>query len=807
MSNYKKLGKNVLLLTIGSFSSKLLSFFFVPFYTYVLSTAEYGIADLITTTVSLLFPFFTCIISEAAMRFAQEKENDEEMIFEIGMLIWVAGLVILLILSPVFCLVSTIKPYWGLILLYYVGYSLYTNFGYFLRGIEKVSVFAIAGILNTVISIGCNLLFLLIFKMGIKGYLYSFIISNISVSSFMVFSAKIYRYSLKRVDISLLKKMLHYSLPLIPNSASWWISNSSDRYILIMYAGIAVNGIYSISYKIPTIITMVTSIFVTAWRISAVDSFGTEESRKFYSDVFDMYITITVITASILMLINKPLSGLLYSKEFYVAWRFVPILLIASALHSYSDFFGTIYTSAMKTKMLFYSTLVGAISNICLNFLLIPKFSAMGAAIATMISYGIVWMVRVLHSRTILKLEYRTKSDIGCAVLLFLQVVIAINDYSFEYIASGLIVVFLILIRKKSILGIIQMIIFRGKKSKMSNDADRVSVTKEEVDSLAHEFSNLKAYAGRYIDNETLLQCSSGGAANALAEAFIDNGGVVIGSRYSTDFKSAYYTAVDNKDDLFLLRGSKYIPSSKTNEKNESIYENVESLLSQNKKVLFIGLGCDVASIIKFCENKKLDTHNLYTIDLICHGPTLPEVQQSFVEEFERKYKSKIMTFSIKHKARGWAKPCVYIKFENGKEIVYPWEETDFCYAFGHYSRSGCSKCLFKGNGHRSSMTIGDYWGVDPNSEIYDKNGVSVLIINNAQGQSLLSIINRKSFLLDEVNIGHVVANNPMFYRCRAKDEDHEKFSMYLKNRSLHCAVIKHMGFVKYIYSKLVRML
>ena len=165
MSNYKKLGKNVLLLTIGSFSSKLLSFFFVPFYTYVLSTAEYGIADLITTTVSLLFPFFTCIISEAAMRFAQEKENDEEMIFEIGMLIWVAGLVILLILSPVFCLVSTIKPYWGLILLYYIGYSLYTNFGYFLRGIEKVSVFAIAGILNTVISIGCNLLFLLIFKM------------------------------------------------------------------------------------------------------------------------------------------------------------------------------------------------------------------------------------------------------------------------------------------------------------------------------------------------------------------------------------------------------------------------------------------------------------------------------------------------------------------------------------------------------------------------------------------------------------------------------------------------------------------
>ena len=95
MSNYRKLGINMLSLTIGNFASKLLSFCFVPFYTAVLSTSEYGTADIVTTTVTLLFPFFSLIICESMMRFALDKNENKEDVFRVGIVVWVCGLVVL----------------------------------------------------------------------------------------------------------------------------------------------------------------------------------------------------------------------------------------------------------------------------------------------------------------------------------------------------------------------------------------------------------------------------------------------------------------------------------------------------------------------------------------------------------------------------------------------------------------------------------------------------------------------------------------------------------------------------------------
>ena len=453
MSSYRKLGKNMLSLTIGNFASKLLSFLFVPFYTAVLTTAEYGTADLVTTTVTLLFPFFSLIICESMMRFALDSEEDSSKVFQNGMIVWIAGLLILIALSPVLLLVNALKNYIILVVLYYLGYSLNQNVGYFCRGDEKVVLYTISGIVATAVTIGLNLVFLLWLKLGVNGYLMASIIANISSSAVMVLGGKLYRYKLsfKTYDKDLMKRMLRYSIPMIPNSASWWVSNSSDKYILIAFAGVDVNGVYSVAYKIPTIITIVTSIFATAWRISAVEKFGSEESRKFYSDVYGMYVTLTICMASALLVINKPLARFLFSKDFYQAWQYVPVLLAASVIHAYCEFFGTLYTSAMKTKMLFYSTVIGALTNIVLNLLMIPTMGALGAAIATMSSYLVVWLIRMIHSSKIMKLEYHYFDDVVCFTLVLIQVVIASVTVEYEVLISAVIFLMIIVVRKKNI--------------------------------------------------------------------------------------------------------------------------------------------------------------------------------------------------------------------------------------------------------------------------------------------------------------------------------------------------------------------
>lgn len=127
------------------------------------------------------------------------------------------------------------------------------------------------------------------------------------------------------------------------------------------------------------------SIFGNAWKLSAVEEFGTEKSRKFFEDIFSKLTALMLLAVSGLLVINKPLARILFAKEFYQAWQTVPLLLIASVMHAYSEFFGSIYTSAYKTNFLVYSTAIGSLVNIILNFLLIPRYEAIGAATATVI--------------------------------------------------------------------------------------------------------------------------------------------------------------------------------------------------------------------------------------------------------------------------------------------------------------------------------------------------------------------------------------------------------------------------------------
>lgn len=74
-SKYSYLIQNTLLLTLSSFGSKLLSFFLVPLYTNVLSTAEYGISDIITTSSTLLVYTLTLHIGSAVLRFGIDKNE------------------------------------------------------------------------------------------------------------------------------------------------------------------------------------------------------------------------------------------------------------------------------------------------------------------------------------------------------------------------------------------------------------------------------------------------------------------------------------------------------------------------------------------------------------------------------------------------------------------------------------------------------------------------------------------------------------------------------------------------------------
>lgn len=466
MASYKKLGKDMLFMTIGTFGSRLLSFIFVPFYTSVLTTEEYGLADLITTTVTLMLPFFTLIIFEAMMRFALEKDIDRAAVWNIGIKIECIGVIVFLIVSPVFNL-TILKEYYLFIVAYYVITSLNRCVSYFVRGLNKVKIFSAAGTIQTGVLVGANLFFLLWLKAGIEGYLISQILAAIVATLFMFWAAKLYsfRFDVIHVDKKLQRDMLRYAIPMIPNSVSWWIANASDRYILTAFSGAAVNGIYSVAYKIPTIISTLMSIFGNAWKLSAVEEFGTEKSKEFFEDIFSKLTALMLLTVSVLLVINKPLAHILFAKEFYQAWQTVPLLLIAAVMHAYSEFFGSIYTSSYKTKFLVYSTAMGSVVNIVLNLLLIPNYGAMGAAVATVIGYFVIWISRVLNSRKIMKIRINLKRDIKVYGLIIIQIIVACNQFKFELIISGVIFLLILFLMRNELKGLISLLMKKKRKA------------------------------------------------------------------------------------------------------------------------------------------------------------------------------------------------------------------------------------------------------------------------------------------------------------------------------------------------------
>lgn len=466
MGNYKKLGANILLITVGSFASRILSFLLVPLYTSILTTEEYGIADLLSTTVSLLAPIFTIIIGEAMMRFALDQDSDRNQIFTCGLTINILGFLLLLIFSPLLLLFEILSPYYWFFIAYYFTHCIYSAFSYFARGIEEVTVFTICGVINTVCVILLNIVFLLWLKIGLVGYLLAFIISSGISAIFLFFGGKMYQYLItpKQLDKELMKEMIRYSLPMVPNSVSWWVSNSSDKYILTAFAGVSVTGIYSVAYKIPTILSVLCGIFMTAWRMSAVEDFGTEKAQHFYNDVFNKYISMSIIISAGLITFNKVLANFLYAKDFFIAWVFVPVLVIAVMFHGMGEFFGSIYTSAKKTSMLFYSSILGAILNIILNFILIPSLGGMGAAIATLISYGAIWLVRIVHSGTIMKLTFDIWRDMICLILLLIQAMIVCIDGQYAFVLSFVILLIIIGIKLRFLFDSVNMILALLKK-------------------------------------------------------------------------------------------------------------------------------------------------------------------------------------------------------------------------------------------------------------------------------------------------------------------------------------------------------
>ena len=402
---YKTLAANTALISFGTVGSKLMVFFMVRFYTGYMSPADYGTADIITQTANLLIPLVSLGMAEGVFRFAALRPDKGREAFTAGLVCSIFGTALLTLLMPR----SGFTGQYGTLLTVYIAAScLHSMCAQYVRALGDMTAYALQGLINTALVIGFNIALLAVFRLGITGYVLSVAAADAGCTLWLVLKKRLWQELTPRVPPEFFRRMLAYSVPLIPTAIFWWITGVSDRYMISGFLGSAANGIYSVSSKLPTMLTVLSTVFMDAWQLSAVTESGGDasEHRRFYSHIWSLFQAGVIICAALMIALSRLGIMLLADEEYFSAWQYVPALTLAMVCSAFSSFMGSVYTVTGESRQAFRTAMAGAVLNIALNLALIPSpLGVQGAAIATFVSCLAVYVIRAVSVRQLISFD------------------------------------------------------------------------------------------------------------------------------------------------------------------------------------------------------------------------------------------------------------------------------------------------------------------------------------------------------------------------------------------------------------------
>lgn len=460
-NKYKTLLDNTFLISLGTFGSKLMTFVMVRFYTGILTPSDYGTADLIMQTANLLLPVVSMGIANGVFRFALDEPERRKSIFSTGFYTITLGAVLLWVIVSLLSFTSAFRGYGSLIAIYTMASCYHSLCAQFVRAEGKTALFAGQGILNTALVIGLNILFLAVFQLGVTGYVLSVALADGLCTLYLVCRERLWRLLTSHPEKSIALQMLQYSIPLIPTTIFWWITSVSDRYMVTGFLGAQANGLYAVAYKIPTILTLLSTIFLEAWQFSAIsEAVGDRKAHvQFYSEIWSSFLSVMFLAAGAVIAMSQIEIGLLSDAEYFFAWRYVPVLSVAMVFSAFASFTGSVYVVAKKSVLSFWTAMAGAILNIVLNLVLIPKIGVQGAAIATLSSYLLSFGIRAVSSRRLLPFRLYKGRLLANTLILLFQMLDMILELPLWPVIQALCLVLLLLINGKQLLAVAEKIV------------------------------------------------------------------------------------------------------------------------------------------------------------------------------------------------------------------------------------------------------------------------------------------------------------------------------------------------------------
>ena len=390
---------NTLVFALGGLAIKAVSLVLMPLYTTALTAGEYGTAELLNSAIEIVLPLLSAGVVEALYRFSIDDDVPKDELFADSLVVLGGGVVC----AGAACALGHVlwnMEHAGSFFVLFCSVCVFKATTQLARGLGHVRRFVAYGLINALAMVVSTYLLLVRAHLGVEGYLWSFTIGYL-VGGLVAFlgSAEYRLLAPFRVDRDLLRRMLVYSLPLVPNLLSWWLVSVSGRYVVLWGSGVVAAGLFTAASKMPALVNIVASVFQQAWQYSTAREINSPDRGAFFGVVMRGYSLATLTVAGLVIALNRPISRVMLQAEFAEGWRYVPLLMLVASFGVISIFFESFYQALKNSGVLMASTALGAGVNVVLGVALVPFMGPWGAGLAGAVAYMLVLVVRARDLR------------------------------------------------------------------------------------------------------------------------------------------------------------------------------------------------------------------------------------------------------------------------------------------------------------------------------------------------------------------------------------------------------------------------
>lgn len=426
-----KTAKHSVIFGLGRLMSRVVGLILIPIYTRFISPSEYGILAIILMVGSMVVISLEMGLNTAVFRYYFKFTEEKKRILVISNVffyILVLGMVITAILifasesiSSLFLKTPYYAPYFVLMLVTMYLRVLKNVPLAVLRAREKSIIYSMLSILDLIAGIVLNIYFVVILKRGVMGILEAgFIVGVITTPLFLIF---IRRDIYLHISRNLLAKLLKFGLPLVPANMAILVLTLSGRYFLTVFSSLKQVGLYALGQKLGLIISiLLVQPFQLIWPTMMYSVSGEKHANVYYSRILTYFLIIIGGVALILSAFSKEFTALIASPDYLRAYKVIPF--IAFSYVAYGTYFIVSVGINLKEKTYYLPWIVGstAVLNLILNYILIPQFGMMGAALSSFISYINLAIINYFVNKKLYKIEYDFRR-IGILSLIFVVTV------------------------------------------------------------------------------------------------------------------------------------------------------------------------------------------------------------------------------------------------------------------------------------------------------------------------------------------------------------------------------------------------